>query len=106
MISRFTDILQKNITIQSNNKIIRQGKLLMITQKDFYITFIMSIKGLTKKYEIPYPFDIIKSPNQIIFDYKVSKICSNDTAASMVLGLAKSMTPNKFFNNTIEINLS
>ena len=106
MILEYTDILQKNISIESNNKIIRQGKLLLVSQKDFYYTFTILIKGLHKKYEIPYPFAIIKEKDQIIFDYRVDTLCSNETVSNDVLSTSKSLSPNRFFNNIISIKLS
>ncbi len=115
MISKFSanilqnspNILQKKISIICNNKIIRQGRLLLLSQKDFYITFTISIKGQTKKYEVPYPFFIEVEPDKITLDYRIDTICSgNEKHRSDVEMVSKKFTPNKFFDNTIEINLS
>ena len=115
MISKFstnilqnpTSILQKKISIICNNKIIRQGRLLLISQKDFYITFTISIKGQTKKYEVPYPFSVEVNPDKIILDYRIDTICSENAKHREDVELvSKKFSPNKFFDNTIEINLS
>ena len=90
-----------------NNKIIRQGRLLLVSQKDFYITFTILIKGQTKKYDVPYPFNIEKTSGQILFDYRIETLCSkNPKNTEFVLNLAAAYSPNKFFNNVIEINTS
>ena len=98
----FNDILQKSITLVCNNKTLRQGKLLLVSKKDFYITFTMLIKGVTKKYEIPYPYDIIEEEGSIIFDYTNDTLCCGSAKRiDFVSNLATQFSPVKFFNNQI-----
>ena len=107
MMFDFTDILQKNVTISCNNKIFRQGKVLLVSQKDFYITLTLKIKGLTKKYDIPYPFKVIKTKNLITFDYTIDTLCrDNLNKIDLVDQIVKRFNPIKFFNNNILIELS
>ena len=106
MTFEFTDILQKNVTITCNNKILRQGKILLVSQKDFYITLTMLIKGVQKKYDIPYPFKIEKSKDLITFNYTVDTLCKdNQNKSDLVHTIKKRFNPIKFFDNNILIQL-
>ena len=59
--------LQNNVQFVLNDKIIREGKMIIYHVKDFYISFnFINPKGLQKVYEIPVPFDIIKKDNKTI----------------------------------------
>jgi hypothetical protein len=67
----------------------------------------MSIKGQTKKYEVPYPFNIEKTAKQIKFDYRIETLCNNNLGnEAFVHEIAKAYSPNKYFNNVIEININ
>ena len=59
--------LQNNVQFVLNDKIIREGKMIIYNVKDFYITFnFINPKGIQKVYEIPVPFDIVKKDNDLI----------------------------------------
>ena len=106
MTFEFTDILQKEVTITCNNKILRQGKILLVSQKDFYITLTMLIKGNQKKYDIPYPFKIKKTKGLITFDYTIDTLCKeNSSKTDLVNTIKKRFSPVKFFDNNILIQL-
>ena len=107
MTFEFTDILQKAVIISCNNKILRQGKILLVSQKDFYITLTLEIKGQMKKYEIPYPFKIEKTKDLITFDYTIDTLCrGNAIKSNLMHTIAERYNPIKFFNNNILIELS
>ena len=109
MISRFSDILQKTINISCNGKTLRKGRLLMLQQKDFMINLVLKVKGQTKKYDLPYPFGIIRKKGHIVFDYSAGTLCSEnrdrmdhvDVVSAMFK--ADDICPNKFFNNQVII---
>lgn len=68
-------LLQRNLSFQINKKIIKQGKLVLFSVKDYYITFFIKVGSLQKKYEVPYPFNVIHSKlnnnHKVVFDYNV-----------------------------------
>ncbi len=79
----------------------------MIIQKDFYMTLTLKIKGLTKQYDIPYPFKVIRTKDLITFDYTIDTLCrENPLKMNLVDKISKRFNPIKFFNNNILIELS
>lgn len=70
-------LLQKNISLEINNKIFKAGKLLLFYQKNFYLTFVLnSTKKEKDKVEIPIPYDteIHFEDNLIYFDYRIKTL--------------------------------
>lgn len=63
----------KEIAIAQNNKVLRQGQLLLFYVKDFYLHFTLKTQSGTKQFEIPYPFKTKKTPtNILLLDYALS----------------------------------
>ena len=101
-----SNILQKDIVIRCNNKIIRQGTLLLLQPKDFYITFTIKIKNILKKYELPYPFSIKVEDDQLLFDYRVSTLSINhDAIAPKITEIKGESNSNKLLDQVVSIEL-
>jgi hypothetical protein len=65
--------LLKDIAIIHNNKILRSGKLLLFSVKDFYLHFTFSVDNNTKHFELPYPFRTSKVQGDILLlDFTLS----------------------------------
>lgn len=101
-------LLQKNIRIETKNKIYKQGKLILFYQKNFYITFVMHTqKKKNEKVEIPIPFDVEFHPkdNLIYFDYRIKTLAkyAPEIETNLILYPKKNST-NKFWNSIMLID--
>ena len=64
------NFLQKDVVFFINKeKPIKTGKLLIFKFKDFYFNFILKNNNVNKIFEIPYPFNITKGVNSLIFSW-------------------------------------
>jgi hypothetical protein len=111
MIHKFTkvmgNILQKDIAIKCNNKILRQGTLMLLQPKDFYITFTIKIKGLTKKYELPYPFAIDIEDNRLLFDYRIETLSNEHSfIEDNITDIKGDLNSNKLLDQVVVIELT
>tara|TARA_R100000805_G_C3556987_1_gene67037 strand:+ start:352 stop:672 length:321 start_codon:yes stop_codon:yes gene_type:complete len=103
MIEILNKALQRKLNIICNNKTIRSGTLILFSKKDFYITLFLKIKNVDKKYEIPYPYDIIEDKKGLIFDYKIDTLVKgNKEKHNMMVNLSKA-TNSKFFNCELKL---
>ena len=76
----FIPFFQKKITIVLENKVLRQGKLLLFCIKDFYLNFNLQINNVSKIFELPYPFDTYLeslTSTTLILDYKHTTLTRN-----------------------------
>jgi len=104
MIDILNSALQRDINIVCNNKIIRSGTLILFSRKDFYITLFLKIKNADKKYELPYPYDIIENKTGLIFDYKLDTFVKGNKAKyNMLMNISKP-TSGKFFNCELRLD--
>ena len=70
------DYLQQNVLFNIEHKTVRRGKLLLFNINDYYIKFtIITDKNITKTYEVPFPYEISKTPTHIKFSYKIEDLC-------------------------------
>ena len=101
-------LLQKEITLEINNKIYKKGRLLLFYQKNFYITFVMdTAKKLKDKIEIPIPYDIemYEDENLLYFDYRIKSLSKYaPQIETNLIVYPKKITGNKFWNSILSIN--
>ncbi len=72
--------LQKNVCFIVGGKTIREGKLILYNIKDFYIVFnLITPKNVSKTYELPLPFNVIRESDHITFDYTLNNIIKKDS---------------------------
>ena len=98
----FNYFLQRNIVFVLENKIIKEGKLFLYNEKDYYLIFYMrSNNNEQKKFEIPYPFDIKRINNYLVLDYSLSAISGGDSELYYRLISLNQNSNSRFYNNKI-----
>lgn len=100
-------LLQKTLTLDIKNKNIKQGKLLLFIQKNFYISFIMDTEKKKKeKFEIPIPFgvEVHEEDNLVYFDYRIKTLAklAPEIETNLILYPSK-VAGNKFWDSVLTI---
>lgn len=86
----FNYFLQRDIAFYLDDKIIKKGKLALITQKDYYYVFNIYIDGILRKIEYPYPFLVERIDNGLLFNYHLTSLgIGNDDLYYRYLSLNK-----------------
>ncbi len=101
----FKDLLLTDITFAINSKIIKRGRLLNLSIKDFFVYFQLEVaKGGIKLFEIPYPFNIIQDNDQkIIFDYRLNTLVFEDVLNLLKIKKFKPKKNCKFYDVEVVI---
>lgn len=103
----FLPFFQKEISIVLDNKTLRQGKLLLLSIKDFYLHFTLLHNNVKKNFELPYPFRAYvddSDKNILILDYKIKSFTRNlseiDEKARLVKSKDKHM---KYYDSYVKV---
>jgi len=99
-------ILQKNVCFTMNDKVLREGKLMIYNVKDFYITFtLITKKDQQKIYEIPVPFYTYADESSIVLDYSIGYITKKSRKIDYLLTALKNKIGKKckFFDSKLII---
>lgn len=100
----FSPYLQRNLEFRVDGKIIKEGRLVLVNQRDFYINFYLKMPNLEKKkYEIPYPFKISNENNSLTLDYCISCFGTSDAEIYYRLLSLNKKTNSKLYNNKLVI---
>jgi hypothetical protein len=98
----FSHYLQRDVVFALNNKILKEGKLILFNQKDYYIIFYLKgADGEQKKYEIPYPYSITKNKNYLNLSYDLKDISKNDSELYYKLIGLNQKSNSRLYNNTM-----
>ena len=100
------DVLQQDLKFIINDKTIKEGKLLLYNIKDYYIIFtLLTPKEVVKAYEIPMPFEIKSSNNELSFSYSIKTLSKDDPNKILLIDqlLKKISKKSKFYDNTLTI---
>jgi len=101
------DIFQKNIKFVLNEKVLKEGRLILFSFKEFYLHFKLQTENNSyKNFEIPCPFSYTVKNNCLEFDYKNSTFTKNDKDIEFLVKLVKKNKTSKYYNNTLIINFS
>lgn len=101
-------LLQKKVTLEIKGKILKEGKVILFNQKNFFITFILVNEKNNKiKIEVPIPFDveIHKDENLVYFDYRIKTLAKHAPEIEPnLLVYPKKSTGNKYWDSILLIN--
>ena len=100
------DYLQQNVQFVLNDKVIREGKLMLFNIKDFYVSFIIfTKKQQNKTYELPVPFQLKKVHKNLVLDYTLGHIHHDEMKKKlyMVQIYNKANKKSKLYDNVLVI---
>lgn len=103
----FLPLLQHYIKFVCNGKKIKEGKLLLVSQKSSYICFtLLDTKNKTKVYEIPYPFKhtYCTKKNCVLLDYTLETLCNDNTETLQCVNNIVGDKSNRLMNTNIVIS--
>lgn len=103
----FLPMLQRYVKFVCNGKKIKEGKLLLVSQKSSYICFtLLDVKNKTKIYEIPYPFkhNYCSDKDCVIMDYTFETLCNDNTETLQCVNSMISDKPSRFLNTNVIIS--
>jgi hypothetical protein len=101
-----TSIFQKNLKFRINNKVLKEGKLILFSFKEFYLHFKLCIGTNTFKYlEVPYPFNYQIENDKIVFDYTNRSLTKNNLEIETLIKLLKKQKLSKFYDNKLIIEI-
>jgi hypothetical protein len=93
-------LLLKDITISTEKKVLKRGKLKLFNIKQFYIKLVLeTAKSGNKVYEIPYPFGAQNYKDGVLFNYTLSSFCKPETDSYAKLKLFNKTNSSKLYDN-------
>lgn len=95
--------LQKQVRFSINEKIIKQGRLLLFKRTHYYIQIsLQTLKSNRENFEIPFPFQIEKHDQDgiLYYDYRISTL-----KLTTPFSLEKKKPSSIYFNKILEIQI-
>ena len=97
--------LQKNIKLQVDEKVLKEGKLILFNVKDFYVIFTLKIypKDELKKYEIPIPYKAYMKNGHGVFDYRFERLTIKNSGLFMKIKCLNTTKKSRFYDSIVNI---
>lgn len=102
LVNLFDTILQTDVEITCDRKVVRKGTFILYTVKDYVITMILKTPTSNKSYDMFYPFDVTHDDNTITLDYTLDKLLHKKKNIDIQLPPSH----NKFLNKKLVIKYS
>jgi len=98
--------LLTDITFTLESKKLKQGKLILFAIRDFFCVFTIfdPVKNKKTAYEIPYPFNIEVTPNELIFNYTIEAFSEKSVDIKEKLKTTKFKKVSKMFNKKVIVS--
>ena len=106
--SKFNDLLQNEITISLNDKVLREGKLILFSIKNFYLTFNISSNPGSNRlvyYELPSPFSYEVKNKSIKLSYKLKHFHQDNSDILIPMQLLGKSKLHKMYDKEIQIDI-
>ncbi len=95
----FKGFFLSDVNFVINEKVIKRGKLINMSIKDFFIIFQLQVpKGGIRNFDVPYPYGLKKKTNHILFDYKLNTLVHHDMVNFVKAKNFKSKKNSKFYD--------
>ena len=98
-----TNILQKYVKIIVNNKVWREGHLLLYKVSGFYIELILQSGSNRISLDIPYNLKLTELDTGVEFSYEVTELITPSMSKSREYADLTKETKHKLFNNKLYI---
>lgn len=101
------NFLQRSIIFKIENKVLKKGKLILFCVKDFFCIFtLLSEEKNNKKiiFEIPYPYDIFKNNDSVIFDYSINAFTKGNKELLDLVSKVKTKKASKFYDRKLTLH--
>ncbi len=96
---KFHKFFLNDIIFDIEGKVIKKGKLINVSIKDFFLEFKLEVqKGGIKVFEIPYPFELKDSDSSVVFNYRLDKFVFNDIVRLAKVKRIKPKKNSKFYD--------
>tara|TARA_R100001163_G_scaffold728_12_gene1204 strand:+ start:12003 stop:12350 length:348 start_codon:yes stop_codon:yes gene_type:complete len=96
---KFHTFFLNDISFDIDGKIIKKGKLINVSIKDFFLEFKLEVqKGGIKVFEVPYPFELLDNRNSVVFNYRLDKFVFNDIVRLAKVKRIKPKKNSKFYD--------
>ena len=104
----FNNLLQSDISISLNDKVLREGKLVLFSIKNFYLTFSFAHSPTSTRlvyYELPPPFAYNKNSHGIKLSYKLKEFHQNNEDILIPMQLIGKTKLHKIYDKDIQVNI-
>lgn len=102
----FIPLLQHEVRFMHRSKTLKRGKILLVSQKGSYISFVLT-DGVNqpKMYDIPYPFKYTycDKDNSVVLSYKIKDLCNDNLRSIERVQELVPEKPGRFFEKNIKI---
>jgi hypothetical protein len=96
-------LLLTHIDFLLENKKIKSGKFILFSVRDFFCVFTFHDIQKNKNiiYEIPYPFNVYKTKDGVVFDYTVDTFCEKNLDINSHVTKIVDKKTSKLFNKKL-----
>lgn len=96
--------LQRDLVFSVDSKILKEGKLILVSVKDYYVQFYLKSGSENKLFELPYPFDIEMMNGYALFYYDIESISHGDVDLYYRLLSLSKKANTKLYNSILMIH--
>jgi hypothetical protein len=101
--SIFDPLLLCDVEIIHNDKILKKGKLKLVSNKNHIIKLYLDVQGDIRTFEVLYPFSYRSCSDTIILDYSLEDLTYNDSELQALIEELTTDQSMPFLNTSIYI---
>ncbi len=99
----FLNNLHRNFKFTCNNKVIKEGKLILFNFDNFYYSFTLDVSGNKKNFKMPMAFSVTDTLSSIKLDYTIKTLCYNIDEFEFLCKMIQPKSKSTFYDSVVEM---
>lgn len=99
----FLNNLHRNLRFICNNKIMKEGKLILFNFNDFYYSFTLDVDGIKKHFKLPMAYSLTYCTSAIHLDYRLKTLCFGIDDFEFSCRMIKPKSKNNLYDNVVDV---
>lgn len=99
----FLNNLHKNFKFVCNNKVLKEGKMILFNFDNFYYSFTLDVSGNKKNFKMPMAFSVTDNLSSIKLDYRIKTLCYSIDEFEFSCRLLKPKSKSTFYDSVVEM---
>jgi hypothetical protein len=99
----FLDNLYRNFKFVCNNKVLKEGRLILFNFNDFYYSFTLDVSGTKKHFKLPMAFSTTNNMSAIRLDYTIKTLCYGIDDFEFICKMIKPKSKNALYDSVVDV---
>jgi hypothetical protein len=99
----FLNNLHRNFKFVCNNKVLKEGRMILFNFDDFYYSFTLDLSGNRKQFKMPMAYCVSHNLSSIRLDYTLKTLCYGIDEFENMCKMIKPKSRSPYYDSVVDM---